>query len=103
VAGVAAFVEGPVKFRRVFMLVDTEAVKYALDTVCAHEPRLLCRRVHPYGNHGFVNLGTLGTRFGGIAADADLSEDTWHAAKQAGSARCRRTPPCWRGCCCPGT
>jgi methylmalonyl-CoA mutase cobalamin-binding domain/chain len=41
-----------------------------------------------YGNHGFVNLGTLGTRFGGIAPDADLSEETWHtaihAAKQAG-------------------
>ncbi|MDX6346797.1 MAG: hypothetical protein QOF84_1587 [Streptomyces sp.] len=145
VAGVAARVvavlrglggvEGPVKFRGVFMLLDTEAVKYALDTVCAdagvdvllHAPLVrtdrdgdLVRSVvyhdhngdHTvtadafvdasgecdlayfagaatrYGNHGFVNLGTLGTRFGGIAADADLSEETWHdaihAAKQAG-------------------
>ncbi len=26
-----------------------------------------------YGNHGAVNLGTLGTRFGGVAADAEVS------------------------------
>ena len=28
-----------------------------------------------YGNHGDVNLGTLGTRFGGIAADVQVSAD----------------------------
>jgi hypothetical protein len=128
-------VEGPVKFRGVFMLLDSEAVKYALDTVCenagvevllhaqlvrADRDDALVRSVtyhdhtgdHTvtaaayvdatgecdlawfagastrYGNQGFVNLGTLGTRFGGIAPDADLSEETWHAAihaaKQAG-------------------
>jgi FAD dependent oxidoreductase len=33
-----------------------------------------------YGNHGFVNLGTLGTRFGGIKPDADLNAETWTAA-----------------------
>jgi FAD dependent oxidoreductase len=40
-----------------------------------------------YGNHGAVNLGTLGTRFGGIAADADLSADTVCQAVQAARAR----------------
>jgi hypothetical protein len=40
-----------------------------------------------YGNHGAVNLGTLGTRFGGIAADADLSADVLHRAVQAARAR----------------
>jgi len=128
-------VEGPVKFRGVFMLLDAEAVKYALDTVCEdagvdvllHAQMVRAERdgdavssvtYHDhngdhtvaaaafvdasgecdvaffagastrYGNHGFVTLGTLGTRFGGIAPDADLSEETWHnaihAAKQAG-------------------
>src|ERR1700694_3295967 len=128
-------VEGPVRFRGVFMLLDAEAVKYALDTVCEdagvdvllHAPMVRAERdgdavssvtYHDhngdhtvaaaafvdatgecdlaffagastrYGNHGFVNLGTLGTRFGGVAPDADLSEETWHdaihAAKQAG-------------------
>jgi hypothetical protein len=119
-------VEGPVKFRGVFMLLDSEAVKYALDTVCenagaevllhaqlmrADRDDALARSVtchdHTvtaaafvdatgecdlawfagastrYGNHCFVNLGTLGTRFGGIAPDADLSEETWHAAIHA--------------------
>ena len=33
-----------------------------------------------YGNHGFANLGTLGTRFGGIPADADVSVATWSKA-----------------------
>ena len=33
-----------------------------------------------YGNHGFINLGTLGIRFGGIKPDADLSAETWTAA-----------------------
>jgi hypothetical protein len=33
-----------------------------------------------YGNHGFVNLGTLGTRFGGIGPGADLDAASWTAA-----------------------
>jgi hypothetical protein len=33
-----------------------------------------------YGNHGFVNLGTLGARFGGIRPDADLDAKRWTAA-----------------------
>ena len=33
-----------------------------------------------YGNHGFINLGTLGTRFGGIKPGADLDANTWTAA-----------------------
>jgi len=41
-----------------------------------------------YGNHGFVNLGTLATRFGGIAPDADITAETWtkaiHEARLAG-------------------
>jgi hypothetical protein len=40
-----------------------------------------------YGNHGFANLGTLGTRFGGIPAHADISVATWSKAiKQAKAA-----------------
>jgi hypothetical protein len=44
-----------------------------------------------YGNHGAVNLGTLGTRFGGIAADTHISADTLSRAIQA--ARARGTGP----------
>jgi hypothetical protein len=33
-----------------------------------------------YGNHGFINLGTLGTWFGGIKPGADLDANTWTAA-----------------------
>src|SRR6202163_2832379 len=33
-----------------------------------------------YGNHGFINLGTLGTRFGGIKPGADLDANAWTAA-----------------------
>ena len=40
-----------------------------------------------YGNHGDVNLGTLGTRFGGIAPDADVSADNISRAIQAARAR----------------
>jgi hypothetical protein len=32
-----------------------------------------------YGNHGFINLGTLGTRFGGIKSGADLDANAWTA------------------------
>jgi hypothetical protein len=40
-----------------------------------------------YGNHGAVNLGTLGTRFGGIAADVTISADALHQAITAARAR----------------
>jgi FAD dependent oxidoreductase len=40
-----------------------------------------------YGNHGAVNLGTLGTRFGGIAPDADVSADIISRAIQAARTR----------------
>jgi hypothetical protein len=36
-----------------------------------------------YGNGGAVNLGTLGTRFGGVAADADISAESVHAVIHA--------------------
>ncbi len=36
-----------------------------------------------YGNAGAVNLGTLGTRFGGVAKDADISAESVHAALRA--------------------
>lgn len=43
-----------------------------------------------YGNHGWVNIGTLGTRFGGIALNADVSAARWgeaiRAAKAGGAA-----------------
>jgi hypothetical protein len=118
---------GPIKFRGVFLVIDSEAVKFVLDQVCeeagvevllhAHVVRAvrdgdLMRSVayhdhngaHEvsgrafvdasgecdlaffagaatrYGNHGFINLGTLGTRFGGIKPDADLNAETWTAA-----------------------
>lgn len=35
-----------------------------------------------YGNHGFVNLGTLGIRFGGIGPKASLEAADWTAAIQ---------------------
>src|SRR3984893_12734803 len=116
-------VRGPVKFRGTFMLLDSEAVKFALDQVCAdagvevilhamvvraqrdggrvqsityhdhngdHEVRgaafvdatgecdlaFFAGASTRYGNHGVVNLGTLGTRFGGIAPEADVSAGT---------------------------
>ena len=118
---------GPKKFRGVFLGIDSEAVKFALDEVCgevgvevllhAQVVRVerdggLIRQVtyHDhngdhnvdgkafvdasgdcdlaffagastrYGNHGFINLGTLGTRFGGIKPGADLDANTWTAA-----------------------
>ncbi len=119
--------KGPVKFRGTFMLLDTEAVKFVLDQVCAeagvevilhatvtraeredglirgisyhdhngdHEVRgkafvdasgecdlaFFAGAATRYGNHGFVNLGTLGTRFGGIKPSADLDAKSWSAA-----------------------
>src|ERR1700676_1875948 len=120
-------VNGPVKFRGTFMLLDTEAVKFALDplwhesgvevilhAIVTHAERVggllssisyhdhngdhevrgrafvdatgecdlafFASASTRYGNHGFVNLGTLGTRFGGIKPDADLNAETWTAA-----------------------
>ena len=40
-----------------------------------------------YGNDGQVNLGTLGTRFGGVAQDADISAPSVTAAIEAARAR----------------
>lgn len=36
-----------------------------------------------YGNGGAVNLGTLGTRFGGVATNADISAESVHAVIHA--------------------
>jgi hypothetical protein len=118
---------GPMKFRGVFVVIESEAVKLVLDQVCgdagvevllhAHVVRAeraggLIRSItyhdhngdHDvlgkafvdasgdcdlaffagastrYGNHGFINMGTLGTRFGGIKPDADLDAESWTAA-----------------------
>jgi hypothetical protein len=118
---------GPIRFRGVFVVIDSEAVKLVLDEVCAqagvevllhaHMVRAVrdrglvcsvtyhdhngdhdvCARAFVdasgecdlaffagaaarYGNHGLVNLGTLGIRFGGIKPGADLNADTWMAA-----------------------
>ena len=118
---------GPIEFRGVFLAIDSEAVKFALDEVCgevgvevllhaqvvrAERDGGLIRQVtyhdhngnHDvdgkafvdasgdcdlaffagastrYGNHGFINLGTLGTRFGGIKPGADLDANAWTAA-----------------------
>ncbi|MGA8610265.1 MAG: FAD-dependent oxidoreductase [Xanthobacteraceae bacterium] len=127
---------GPIKFRGVFLVIDSEAVKLVLDEVCAeagvdvllhghvigavrdgglirsvtyhdhnggHEVfgkafvdasgecdlAFFAGAATRYGNHGHINLGTLGTRFGGIKPDADLSAATWTAVirkARAGSA-----------------
>lgn len=123
-------VEGPLKFRGTFLLLDTEAVKFACDQVCAeagvdvilHATMMRAARnggevtsvtYHDhngdheiagrafvdasgecdlaffagastrYGNDGFINLGTLGTRFGGIGPEASLKAEDWTAAIQA--------------------
>jgi hypothetical protein len=137
VSGVAAHVvhklraiggaAGPMKFRGVFLVIDSEAVKLVLDEVCAETGVNVLLHAHVigavrdgglirgvtyhdhngnhevfgnafvdasgecdlaffagastrYGNHGFINLGTLGARFGGIKPDADLRAETWTAA-----------------------
>ena len=38
-----------------------------------------------YGNHGWVNLGTLGTRFGGIPAHVVLTADMIHGRREGGA------------------
>jgi FAD dependent oxidoreductase len=40
-----------------------------------------------YGNNGAVNLGTLGTRFGGVAPEADVSAETVTEAIEKAKAR----------------
>ncbi len=40
-----------------------------------------------YGNHGRANLGTLGTRFGGVAADADCTAASVNAVIEAARTR----------------
>src|ERR1700732_3186750 len=117
----------PTRHRGVFVIFDPEAVKRALDEVCAaagvdiqlhafvfgadREDDAVARLRFAdhsgehqleakafvdasgdcdlaffagastrYGNHGFINLGTLGTRFGGIKPGADLDANTWTAA-----------------------
>lgn len=130
-------VAGPLKFRGVFVTIDSEAVKFVLDEVCAEAGVDVLLHAHVmrakrdgalvrgvtyhdrngdhdvsgeafvdasgdcdlaffagastrYGNHGFINLGTLGTRFGGIEPDADLDPATWtdaiRRARRAGVA-----------------
>jgi FAD-dependent oxidoreductase family protein len=118
---------GPMKFRGVFLVIDSEAVKLVLDEVCAEAGVDVMLHAHVigavrdgglirsvtyhdhngghevlgrafvdasgecdlaffagaatrYGNHGFINIGTLGIRFGGIKPDADLRAETWTAA-----------------------
>jgi hypothetical protein len=128
-------VEGPRRFRGVFLLFDPEGLKRVLDDLCAeagvevllHAPVIAATRdagrvtsvtIHDgngprtitgqafvdasgdcdlaflagastrYGNHGAINLGTLGVRFGGITPDAEVSAARWaeavRAAKQRG-------------------
>src|SRR3981189_2930594 len=113
----------PIRHRGVFVIFDPEAVKRALDEVCAEAgvdillPAFVCGADRAdkavarlrfadhsgehqleakdfvdasgdcdlsffagastrYGNHGGVNLGTLGTRFGGIAPEAEVSAES---------------------------
>jgi hypothetical protein len=40
-----------------------------------------------YGNHGAVNLGTLGTRFGGIQGDVEVTTEQFRSAIDAAKAR----------------
>src|SRR5712672_1269699 len=124
----------PIRHRGVFVIFDPEAVKRALDEVCAEagvdillhafvcgadrtdnavarlrfadhsgEHQLEAKAFIDatgdcdlasfagastrYGNHGAVNLGTLGTRFGGISPDAEVSADAISRAVQVARTR----------------
>src|ERR1700692_4722095 len=124
----------PMRRRGVFVIFDPEAVKRALDEVCAaagvdvllhafvcgadREDNAVARLRFAdhsgehqleakafvdasgdcdlacfagastrYGNNGAVNLGTLGTRFGGIAPAADVSSATVTVAIKKAQAR----------------
>ncbi len=125
---------GPMRHRGVFIAIDPEAVKRALDEICAeakveillhaavtraarnrdrvtaityedrNEPHDVTAAAFVdasgdgdlafragastrYGNHGFVNLGTLGTRFGGIPADVPVTAEMMTVAIHAAQAR----------------
>jgi hypothetical protein len=127
-------VSAPYRHRGVFVVIDPEATKRALDEVCLENnvdvllhalvgsaerdgDRIAlvtyhdhggAHRLHGkafvdasgdcdlaffagastrYGNHGAVNLGTLGTRFGGISSDAEISADAISCAVQAARIR----------------
>ena len=135
-------VAGPMKFRGVFLVIDSEAVKLVLDEICAEAGVGVLLHAHVigavrdgglirsvtyhdhngghevfgkafvdvsgecdlaffagaatrYGNHGFINLGTLGIRFGGIKPDADLRAETWTAAIR--KARAEQCSPAVKG------
>jgi hypothetical protein len=128
----------PYRHRGVFVVIDPEATKLALDEVCRENKvdvllhafvgsaerdgdRVASVTTHDhggahrfegkafvdasgdcdlaffagastrYGNHGAVNLGTLGTRFGGIAADVIVTADM--IAKAVAAARARGGGP----------
>jgi FAD-dependent oxidoreductase family protein len=127
-------VSAPRRHRGVFVVIDPEATKRALDEICIEagvevalhgfvgsaerdNNRIVCVTFHDhsgahtmhgkafvdasgdcdlaafgrastrYGNHGAVNLGTLGTRFGGIAPDIQMSADLIQHAVEAARAR----------------
>jgi hypothetical protein len=127
-------ISAPHRHRGVFVVIDPEATKRALDEICQENnvdvllhafvgsaqrdhDRIASVTYHDhggahllygkafidatgdcdlaffagastrYGNHGAVNLGTLGTRFGGISPDAEVSADAISRAVQAARAR----------------
>ena len=127
-------ISSPRRHRGVFVVIDPEATKRALDEVCreSHVDVLLhafvgsaerdggriaavtyhdhggAHRLYGkafvdatgdcdlacfagastrYGNHGAVNLGTLGTRFGGIASGVEVSAEAISRAVQAARTR----------------
>jgi hypothetical protein len=89
------------------LLIDAEREDNAIRTVkiqdrsgaCAIEARAFvdasgdCDLAHfagastRYGNQGFINMGTLGTRFGGIPRDVPVSAARWSEAIRAAKAR----------------
>jgi hypothetical protein len=127
-------ISAPHRHRGVFVVIDPEATKRALDEICQENKvdvmlhafvgsaerdrdRIVsvtyhdhggAHRLHAkafvdatgdcdlasfagastrYGNHGAVNLGTLGTRFSGISSDAEVSADAISRAVQAARTR----------------
>jgi thioredoxin reductase len=127
-------ISAPYRHRGVFVVIDPEATKRALDEICLENNvdvllhafvgsaerdgnRIASVTYHDhggahllhgkafidatgdcdlaffagastrYGNHGPVNLGTLGTRFGGIPPDAEVFADAVSRAVQAARTR----------------
>jgi hypothetical protein len=127
-------ISAPHRHRGVFVVIDPEATKRALDEICQENnvdvllhafvgsaerdgDRIASVTYHDhggahllygkayidatgdcdlaffagastrYGNHGAVNLGTLGTRFGGISSDVEVSADAISRAVQAARTR----------------